>query len=115
MVSRGIEMSIYRPRRLLPKAALHPVLSEQGLVCSLRREGHCWGNAGMARFWFNLRRERSSQKDYANLGKALHDIADDILRVCNRQRRHSKLGNLPPTAFAQKSAIPQPLDRCEKT
>jgi transposase InsO family protein len=36
-------------------------------------------------------------------------MADDPLCVGNRQRLHSKLGNLPPMAFAQKSAIKQPL------
>jgi hypothetical protein len=44
----------------------------------------------------------------------MNDMADDSLRVCHRQRLHSKPGNLPPTACAQKSAIPQPLDWCEK-
>ena len=43
------------------------------------------------------------------------DIADYIVDFYNNVRLHSKLGNLPPNAFEQKSAIKQPIAVSEKT
>jgi hypothetical protein len=57
MVTRGIEMGIYR--RWLPRQqGLRAMLSQHGVVNSISCKGHCGGHAIMARFWFNLRRER---------------------------------------------------------
>ena len=43
------------------------------------------------------------------------DIADYIVGFHNSVRLHSKLGNLPPNAFEQQSAIKQPIVVSEKT
>ncbi|MEB0060127.1 hypothetical protein [Variovorax sp. LG9.2] len=45
----------------------------------------------------------------------MSDIADDIVSFYNSVRLHSALGNLPPNAFEQKSAINQPIDVSEIT
>ena len=45
----------------------------------------------------------------------MNDIADYIVSFYNSVRLHSKLGNLPPNAFEQQSAINQPSGVCEKT
>lgn len=96
-------------------AAHQALLSKHGLVGSMSRKGNCWDNAVMERFFLNLKMERVWQKDYANHAEAMNDIADYIVSFYNSQRLHSKLGNLPPNAFEQKSAIKQPIGLCEKT
>ena len=45
----------------------------------------------------------------------MSDIADYIVAFYNSVRLHSKLGNLPPNAFEQQSAIKQPIAVSEKT
>ena len=55
-------------------------------------------------FFLSLKRERLWQRDYANHGKAIYDVADYIVNFYNSVRLHSKLGNLSPNAFAHKSA-----------
>lgn len=96
-------------------ASHQALLSKHGLVGSMSRKGNCWDNAVMERFFLNLKMERVWQKDYANQAEAMNDIADYIVSFYNSQRLHSKLGNLPPNAFEQKSAIKQPIGLCEKT
>ena len=59
--------------------------------------------------------ERVWQRDYANHAEATSDIADYIVSFYNSVRLHSKLGNLPPNAFEQQSAINQPIGVCEIT
>lgn len=96
-------------------AAHQALLSKHGLIGSMSRKGNCWDNAVMERFFLNLKMERVWQKDYANHAEAMNDVADYIVSFYNSQRLHSKLGNLPPNAFEQKSAIKQPIGLCEKT
>ena len=96
-------------------AAHQALLSKHGLVGSMSRKGNCWNNAVMERFFLNLKMERVWQNDYANHAEAMNDIADYIVSFYNSQRLHSKLGNLPPNAFEQKSAIKQSIGVCEKT
>ena len=67
------------------------------------------------RFFLNLQMERVWQRDYANHAEAMRDIADYIVNFYNSVRLHSKLGNLPPNAFEQQSAIKQPIGLCETT
>ena len=69
----------------------------------------------MERFFLNLKMKRVWQRDYANHAEAMSDIADYIVNCYNSVRLHSTLGNLPPNDFAQKSAIPQPINVSEKT
>lgn len=96
-------------------AAHQTLLSKHGLVGSMSRKGNCWDNAVMERFFLNLKMERVWQQDYANHTEARNDIADYIVSFYNSQRLHSKLDNLPPNAFEQKSAIKQPIGLCENT
>jgi putative transposase len=96
-------------------AAHQSLLSKHGLVGSMSHKGNCWDNAVMERFFLNLKMERVWQNDYANHAEATNDIADYIVSFYNSQRLHSKLGNLPPNAFEQKSAIKRPIGMCEKT
>ena len=97
-------------------SALHQaLLARHGLVGSMSRKGNCWDNAVMERFFLSLKTERVWQRDYANQAEAMTDIADYIVGFYNSVRLHSKLGNLPPNAFEQKSATKQPIAVSEKT
>ncbi len=96
-------------------AAHQALLAQHGLIGSMSRKGNCWDNAVMERFFLNLKMERVWQRDYANHAEAMSDIADYIVGFYNSVRLHSKLGNLPPNAFEQQSAINQPIDVSEKT
>jgi transposase InsO family protein len=97
-------------------SALHQaLLARHGLVGSMSRKGNCWDNAVMERFFLSLKTERVWQRDYANQVEAITDIADYIVGFYNSVRLHSKLGNLPPNAFEQQSAIKQPISVSEKT
>ena len=96
-------------------AAHQALLVQHGLIGSMSRKGNCWDNAVCERFFLNLKMERVWQRDYANHAEAMSDIADYIVGFYNSVRLHSKLGNLPPNAFEQQSAINQPIDVSEKT
>jgi transposase InsO family protein len=97
-------------------SALHQaLLARHSLVGSMSRKGNCWDNAVMERFVLSLKTERVWQRDYANHAEAMTDIADYIVGFYNSVRLHSKLGNLPPNAFEQQSAIKQPIVVSEKT
>ena len=97
-------------------SALHQrLLTKHGLVGSMSRKGNCWDNAVAERFFLNLKMERVWQRDYANHAEAMRDIADYIVNFYNSVRLHSKLGNLPPNAFEQQSAVKQPIAVSEKT
>ena len=69
----------------------------------------------MERFFLSLKTERVWQRDHANHAEAMRNIADYIVGFYNSARLHSKLGNLPPNAFEQQSAIKQPIVVSEKT
>ena len=96
-------------------AAHQALLTKHGLVGSMSRKGNCWDNAVMERFFLNLKMERVWQRDYANHAEATSDIADYIVSFYNSVRLHSKLGNLPPNAFEQQSAIKKPIAVSEIT
>ena len=78
------------------------LLAKHGLVGSMSRKGNCRDNAVMERFFLDLKMERVWQRDYANHGEAIHDVADYIVNFYNSVRLHSKLGNLSPNAFERK-------------
>lgn len=97
-------------------SAMHQaLLGRHGLIGSMSRKGNCWDNAVMERFFLSLKMERVWQRDYANQAEAMTDIADYIVGFYNSVRLHSTLGNLPPNAFEQQSAITQPIAVSEKT
>ncbi len=90
-------------------ASHQALLARHGLVGSMSRKGNCWDNAVMERFFLSLKTERVWQRDYANHAEAMTDIADYIIGFYNSVRLHSTLGNLPPNAFEQLSAVKQPI------
>jgi transposase InsO family protein len=83
-------------------------LQQFGLVPSMSRRGNCYDNAPMESFWGTLKNELVHHRRYATREQARREIAEYIDMFYNRQRRHSRLGNLSPVAFAQQWARQQP-------
>jgi transposase InsO family protein len=91
------------------------LLSRHGLIGSMSRQGNCWDNAVMERFFLNLKMERIWRRDYANHPEAIHDVTDYIVGFYNRQRLHSTLGYRPPNGYEREMVAKQPISVSEKT
>jgi putative transposase len=76
-------------------------LERHGLVASMSRKGNCYDNAPMESFWGSLKNELVHHQRYATRAEAEASIREYIEIFYNRQRRHSRLGNLAPAVFAQ--------------
>ena len=62
----------------------------------------------MESFWGTLRNGLVHHRRYATREQVRREITEDIEIFYNRQRRHSRLGNYSPAAFAQQWARQQP-------
>ncbi|WP_171554046.1 IS3-like element IS600 family transposase [Shigella dysenteriae] len=79
------------------------VIQEQsGLKTSMSRKGNCYDNAPMESFWGTLKNESLSHYRFNNRDEAISVIREYIEIFYNRQRRHSRLGNISPVAFREK-------------
>jgi putative transposase len=76
-------------------------LEQHGLVASMSRKGNCYDNAPIESFWGSLKNELVHHQQYATRAEAEASIREYIEIFYNRQRRHSRLGNLAPAVFAQ--------------
>ena len=76
-------------------------VEQQGLVASMSRKGNCYDNAPIESFWGSLKNELVHHCRYATRAEAEASIREYIEIFYNRQRRHSRLGNLAPAVFAQ--------------
>ena len=85
-------------------AAHRKLLADNKLLASMSRQGNCWDNAVMERFFLNLKMERVWRRSYANHNEARSDIADYIVNFYNTQRLHSALGYQSPVAYEQANA-----------
>jgi len=115
LVTDALVMAIWRRGR--PKELLHHsdqgsqytseqfqrLLLEQGITCSMSRQGDVWDNAAMESFFSSLKTERVNRKVYATRDQAKADVFDYIERFYNPVRRHSTLGYVSPVEF-EKSA-----------
>lgn len=91
------------------------LLAHNRIRCSMSRQGNCWDNAVMERFFLNLKMERVWQRDYANFDEAKRDITHYIVGFYNCTRLHSTLGYLSPAAFERKMAEKHPIAVSENT
>jgi putative transposase len=82
-------------------------LREFGLIPSMSRKGNCYDNAPMESFWGTLKNELVHHRRYETREQARREITEYIELFYNRQRRHSRLGNRSPAAFAQQWARQQ--------
>ncbi|WP_035374452.1 IS3 family transposase, partial [Pseudoduganella violaceinigra] len=77
------------------------LLKQFGMKGSMSRRGNCYDNAPMESFWGSLKNELVHHQRYATRGAAMSAIQEYIESFYNRQRRHSRLGYLPPALFAE--------------
>lgn len=78
------------------------LLQQFGMKASMSRRGNCYDNAPMESFWGTLKNELVHHRRYETRVQAKSEITEYIEIFYNRQRRHSKLGNLAPAVFAQR-------------
>ncbi|SPZ69935.1 IS600 ORF2 [Shigella dysenteriae] len=60
----------------------------------MSRKGNCYDNAPMESFWGTLKNESLSHYRFNNRDEAISVIREYIEIFYNRQRRHSRLGNI---------------------
>lgn len=75
------------------------LLVEQGITCSMSRQGDVWDNAAMESFFSSLKTERVSGKVYSTRNQARADVFDYVERFYNARRRHSTIGFVSPVEF----------------
>jgi transposase InsO family protein len=83
-------------------------LRQWGMIPSMSRKGNCYDNAPMERVWETLKTELVHHRRYDTREQARREITEYIEVFYNRQRRHSRLGNCSPAAFAQQWVRQQP-------
>lgn len=76
-------------------------LKQQGFLVSMSRKGNCYDNAPIESFWGSLKNELVHHQRYDTRAEAEAAIREYIEIFYNRQRRHSRLGNVAPAVFAQ--------------
>jgi len=78
------------------------LLQQFGMKASMSRKDNCYDNAPMESFWGTLKNELVHHRRYETREQATREITEYIEIFYNRQRRHSRLGNLSPAAFTQR-------------
>lgn len=76
------------------------LLDQFGMKASMSRKGNCYDNAPMESFWGSLKNELVHHRRFATRSEAETAIREYIEIFYNRQRRHSRLGNVAPALFA---------------
>jgi putative transposase len=79
----------------------HDLVEQFGMRASMSRRGNCYDNAPIESFWGSLKTELVHDCRYATRAEAEASIREYIEIFYNRQRRHSRLGNVSPAAFTQ--------------
>ncbi|QPI48375.1 transposase [Massilia antarctica] len=78
------------------------LVKQFGMQASMSRRGNCYDNVPMESFWGSLKNELVHHQRYATRADARAAIQEYIDSCYNRQRRHSRLANVPPALFAEK-------------
>ncbi len=76
-------------------------LKKNGIEASMSRKGNCYDNAPMKSFWGSLKNELVHHTQYKTRKQAQEEITEYIEIFYNRQRRHSRLGDLSPAQFVK--------------
>ncbi len=79
------------------------LLSEQDILCSLRRRGNCWDNAPVESFFGTLKQELVNRCRFPTREVARQEVFSYIEVWYNRQRRHSSLGYASPAEFERRA------------
>ena len=96
---RGSQYAATRYQLLLPT---------HGITTSMSRNGNCWDNAWVERFFGTLKRERVSPRHDATHDDAKREIVEYLEVFSNRQRWHSTLGDHSPAEYAVRTAVAKP-------
>jgi len=81
--------------------AYRDLVAQFGMRASMSRKGNCYDNAPMESFWGTLKNELVHHRRYATRAQAQASIQEYIEIFYNRQRRHSRIGFVPPALFAE--------------
>lgn len=81
--------------------AYRELLEQFGMRASMSRKGNCYDNAPMESFWGTLKNELVHHRRFATRAEAKASIQEYIEIFYNRQRRHSRIGFVPPALFAE--------------
>ncbi len=81
------------------------LLVDQGIQCSMSRQGDVWDNSAMESFFSSLKIERVYRRRYRTRDEARADVFDYIERFYNPRRRHSTLGYVSPAAFEKAAGL----------
>jgi len=81
--------------------AYRDLVAQFGMRASMSRKGNCYDNAPMESFWGTLKNELVHHRRYATRAEAQASIQEYIEIFYNRQRRHSRIGFVPPALFAE--------------
>jgi putative transposase len=84
-----------------PPRAKHEFTASLAPEDSDFRKGNCWDNAVAESFFGSLKKERIKKQIYKNRELASADVADYIVAVYNRSRRHGHLGGVSPEQFEE--------------
>lgn len=84
-------------------------LRQQGMVCSMSRQGDCWDNAPVESFFATLKKELVHRHRYRTRAEAKASLFQYIEVFYNRQRRHSALGYLSPDEYERRLLQPLPM------
>ncbi len=82
--------------------AYRDLQAQFGMVTSMSRKGNCFDNAPIESFWGSLKSELVHHRRFATRAAAEAAIREYIEVFYNRQRRHSRLGNLAPAEFTKR-------------
>lgn len=76
-------------------------IEKAGLRASMSRKGNCYDNAPTESFWGCLKQELVYQRRFATRAQAKAAIQEYIVIFYNRMRRHSAIGYMAPSVYAE--------------
>jgi len=77
-------------------------VKKAGFKASMSRRGNCYDNAPTESFWGTLKKELVFHMRFKTRVEAIDAIQEYIEIFYNRIRRHSVIGNVAPSIFAEK-------------
>jgi putative transposase len=76
-------------------------IEKAGMIASMSRKGNCYDNAPTESFWGHLKQELVHHRHFQTRPEAMAAIREYIEIFYNRMRRHSALGNVAPSIYAE--------------
>jgi len=76
-----------------------------GLIASMSRKGNCYDNAPTESFWGSLKQELVYHYHFKTRAEAQAAIQEHIAIFYNRMRRHSSIGCMAPSIYAESFSL----------